>query len=156
MPVTYIGIGSNLGNREENCQKAIALLIEKNIKITKRSSLYETEPWGVKEQPGFINMALEIETDLEPGILLKTIKEIENSMGRLEGMRWGPRIIDLDILLYDDLILKTHDLEIPHPGIKDREFVLKPLSEIAPDKIHPVLKKNIKSLLLEFLQSAHI
>ena len=154
MPVTYIGIGSNLGNREENCQKAIALLIEKNIKITKRSSLYETEPWGVKEQPRFINMALEIETNLEPGILLKTIKEIENSMGRLEGMRWGPRIIDLDILLYDDLILKTHDLEIPHPGIKDREFVLKPLSEIAPDKIHPILKKSIKTLLIEILESS--
>ncbi len=154
MPVTYIGICSNLGNREENCQKAIALLIEKNIKITKRSSLYETEPWGVKEQPGFINMALEIETNLEPGILLKTIKEIENSMGRLEGMRWGPRIIDLDILLYDDLILKTHDLEIPHPGIKDREFVLKPLSEIAPDKIHPIFKKSIKTLLIEILESS--
>ena len=154
MPVTYIGIGSNLGNREENCQKAIALLIEKNIMITKRSSLYETEPWGVKEQPGFINMALEIETNLEPGILLRTIKEIENSMGRLEGMRWGPRIIDLDILLYDDLILKTHDLEIPHPGIKDREFILKPLSEIAPDKIHPILKKSIKTLLIEILESS--
>ena len=152
MPIAYIGIGSNLGNREENCQKAIALLIEKNIEITKHSSLYETEPLGVKEQPGFINMALEIETNLEPGILLRTIKEIENSMGRLEGMRWGPRIIDLDILLYDDLILKTHDLEIPHPGIKDREFVLKPLSEIAPDKIHPIFKKSIETLLIELLE----
>ncbi len=155
MPIAYIGIGSNLGNREENCQKAIALLIEKNIKITKHSSLYETEPLGVKEQPGFINMALEIETNLEPGILLRTIKEIENSMGRLEGMRWGPRIIDLDILLYDDLILKTHDLEIPHPGIKDREFVLKPLSEIAPDKIHPIFKKSIETLLIELLESSN-
>jgi len=76
-------------------------------------------------------------------------------MGRLEGMRWGPRIIDLDILLYDDLILKTHDLEIPHPGIKDREFVLKPLSEIAPDKIHPIFKKSIKTLLIELLESSN-
>ena len=107
---------------------------------------------GVKEQPKFINMAVEIETNLEPGVLLKTIKEIESSMGRRKGMRWGPRVIDLDILLYDDLILKTHELEIPHPGIKDREFVLKPLSEIAPDKIHPVLKKSINDLLLELFQ----
>ena len=154
MPIVYIGIGSNLGNREENCQKAIALLIEKNIKITKRSSLYETEPWGAKEQPGFINMAVEIETNLEPGVLLKTIKEIESSMGRRKGMRWGPRVIDLDILLYDEHVIKTHELEIPHPGIKDREFVLKPLSEIAPDKIHPIFKKSIKTLLIELLKSS--
>ena len=154
MSIAYIGIGSNLGNREENCQKAIALLIKKNIKITKRSSLYEIEPWGVKEQPRFINMAVEIETNLEPAELLKVIKEIENSMGRREGIRWGPRVIDLDVLLYDDLILKTGELEIPHPAIKDREFVLKPLSEIAPDKIHPILKKSIKTLLIELLESS--
>ena len=154
MSIAYIGIGSNLGNREENCQKAIALLIEKNINITKRSSLYEIEAWGVKEQPRFINMAVEIETNLEPAELLKVIKEIENSMGRRKGIRWGPRVIDLDVLLYDDLILKTHDLEIPHPGIKDREFVLKPLSEIAPDKIHPIFKKSIKTLLIELLESS--
>ena len=154
MSIAYIGIGSNLGNREENCQKAIALLIEKNIKITKRSSLYEIEAWGVKEQPRFINMAVEIETNLEPAELLKVIKEIENSMGRREGIRWGPRVIDLDVLLYDDLILKTGELEIPHPAIKDREFVLKPLSEIAPDKIHPILKKSIKTLLIELFESS--
>lgn len=154
MPIAYIGIGSNIGNREENCQKAIALLIKKNIKITKRSSLYEIEPWGVKEQPRFINMAVEIETNLGPGVLLKTIKEIESSMGRRKGMRWGPRVIDLDILLYDEHVIKTRELEIPHPGIKDREFVLKPLSEIAPDKIHPVFKKSIKTLLIELLKSS--
>ena len=154
MSIAYIGIGSNLGNREENSQKAIALLIEKNIKITKRSSLYEIEAWGVKEQPRFINMAVEIETNLEPAELLKVIKEIENSMGRREGIRWGPRVIDLDVLLYDDLILKTGELEIPHPAIKDREFVLKPLSEIAPDKIHPILKKSIKTLLIELFESS--
>ncbi|MDP3296892.1 MAG: 2-amino-4-hydroxy-6-hydroxymethyldihydropteridine diphosphokinase [Thermodesulfovibrionia bacterium] len=154
MPVTYIGIGSNLGNREENCQKAIALLIEKNIKITKRSSLYETEPSGVKDQRKFINMAVETETVLTPEELLKTLKAIEIERGRQKDIHWGPRIIDLDILLYDDLILKTHDLEIPHPGIKDREFVLKPLSEIAPEKIHPVFKKSIKTLLIEILESS--
>ncbi len=149
MSIAYIGIGSNLGNREENCRKAITLLTGKSIKILKCSSLYETEPWGVKEQPEFINMAVEIETHMEPLELLRAIKEIENGMGRREGLRWGPRVMDLDILLYDDLILRTQELEIPHPRLRDREFVLKPLSEIAPDKIHPLFKKSIKNLLSE-------
>lgn len=147
MFIAYIGIGSNLGNREENCEKAIYLLEQKGIKVTKRSSFYETEPWGVKEQPKFINMAVEIETYLKPEELLRTIKEIENEIGRRSSTRWGPRIIDLDILFYNDLILRTPELEIPHPLIHERDFVLKPLSEIAPDKIHPVLKKTIKELL---------
>jgi 2-amino-4-hydroxy-6-hydroxymethyldihydropteridine diphosphokinase len=149
MVIAYIGIGSNLGNREENCKKAITLLEQKGVKVTKRSSIYETEPWGIKEQPKFINMVVEVETHLKPEDLLKTIKGVEIALGRRENMRWGPRIIDLDILLYNDLILKTHDLEIPHPGTKDREFVLRPLAEIAPDKMHPVLKKSIRELLDE-------
>ncbi len=154
MAIAYIGIGSNLGNRKENCEKAVNLLSQKGIKVLKRSSFYETEPWGVKEQPKFINAALEVETDLEPEELLKTIKGIESDLGRGSVIRWGPRLIDLDILLYNDLVVKTNNLEIPHPGVKNREFVLKPLSEIAPDKIHPVLKKSIESLLLECLESS--
>lgn len=154
MPIVYIGIGSNLGNREENCEKAVTLLTRKGIKVIKRSSFYETEPWGVREQPKFINMAVEAETRLEPEELLKTIKEIESNLGRRESIRWGPRTIDLDILLYNDLTVKTQDLKIPHPHIKDREFILKPLSEIAPDKIPPAFKKSIKTLLLEFLNSS--
>ena len=149
MAIVYIGIGSNLGNREENCEKAINLLSQKGIEVLKRSSFYETEPRGVKEQPKFINAALEVETDLEPEELLKTIKGIETDLGRVSGIRWGPRLIDLDILLYDDLTVKTDNLEIPHPGVKDRDFVLIPLSDIAPDKVHPVLKKSIKELLSE-------
>lgn len=154
MPTAYIGIGSNLGNREENCEKAIKLLEAGNIRIKKRSSMIETEPWGVEDQPKFINMAAEIETDLEPEELLSLLKGIEFKIGRRPEERWGPREIDLDILLYDDLVLKTPELEIPHPNIEKRGFVLKPLSEIAPEKIHPILKKSIKDLFLQFLRNS--
>lgn len=154
MPTAYIGIGSNLGNREENCEKAIKLLEGNNIKVTKRSSMIETEPWGVEDQPKFINMAVTIETGFKSEELLRVLKKIEDEIGRSPAERWGPRIIDLDILLYDDLIIKTPELEIPHPHIEEREFVLKPLSEIAPEKIHPVLKKSIKELFLQFLQNS--
>ena len=111
--------------------------------------MIETEPWGVRDQPKFINMAAKMETSLGPEKLLNILKKIEVEMGRIPTIRWGPRVIDLDILFYDDLIMKTPDLEIPHPGIKDREFVLRPLAEIAPDKVHPVLKKSVKELLGE-------
>jgi 2-amino-4-hydroxy-6-hydroxymethyldihydropteridine diphosphokinase len=154
MPTVYIGIGSNLGEREENCERAIRLLIKNGITVTKRSSMIETEPWGMKEQPKFINMAVEIQTSLKPDELLHLLKNIEGEAGRSATTRWGPRIIDLDILLYNDLIMKTPELEIPHSGIKEREFVLKPLAEIAPDKVHPVLKKTIKELFLQYPRSS--
>ena len=154
MPTAYIGIGSNLGDREENCERAIKLLEAGKINVIKRSSMIETEPWGVEDQPKFINMAVEIETNLEPEELLSLLKKIEFEIGRSPAERWRPRIIDLDILLYNDFILKTQELEIPHSHIAEREFVLKPLAEIAPDKIHPVLKKSIKDLLLQFPQSS--
>ncbi len=147
MPTAYIGIGSNLGNREENCEKSIQLIEEySGIKVTKHSSMSETEPWGIKDQPKFINMAIEIVTDLEPEALLSLLKKIEKASGRTPEVKWGPRVIDLDILFYDDLVLKTPGLEIPHPEICKRDFVLKPLKEIAPDKVHPVLKKTIREL----------
>jgi len=149
MPTVYIGIGSNLGDREDNCERAIKLLIDNEITVTKRSSMAETEPWGVKEQPDFINMAVEIKTGLTPEELLSLLKNIEVDVGRLPTSHWGPRIIDLDILFYDDVVMDTPELQIPHPGISEREFVLKPLAEIAPDKMHPVLKKSIKELLSE-------
>lgn len=150
MSIAFIGIGSNLGNREENCNKAIELLMESGVKVSRRSSNIETEPWGVKVQPKFINIAVEIETGVEPKELLRLLKKIESEMGRLTTFRWGPRVIDLDILFYDDLVIKTPDLEIPHPGIKDRDFVLRPLAEIAPDLVHPILKKSIKELFLDY------
>ena len=149
MAIVYIGIGSNLGDRHRNCLRAIELLRQNGLFITKQSSMHETEPWGVTEQPEFVNMAVEVVTDLSPKKLLEMIKKIEKDMGRQDTIKWGPRIIDLDILLYDNIILKTDFLTIPHPLMHEREFVLGPLSEIAGDFIHPVLKKSIADLFKE-------
>ncbi len=149
MAIVYIGIGSNLGNREDNCKKAIGLLRESGITVTRMSSMIETEPWGVTEQQKFVNAAVEAQTDLGPEELLAAFKKIESDMGRLPSAKWGPRLVDLDILFYDDMVMKAEDLEIPHRYIKERDFVLKPLVEIAPEKIHPVLNKTVKQLLDE-------
>jgi 2-amino-4-hydroxy-6-hydroxymethyldihydropteridine diphosphokinase len=149
MAAVYLGIGSNLGDKRANCLRAVELLRSRGILVTKESALYETEPWGLKDQPGFINMAVAAETDLTPHDLLNSLKEIERKMGRDEGVRWGPRLIDLDILLYDDLILTTDTLTVPHPHLHEREFALKPLAEIASEVIHPVKLKTIAALLRE-------
>jgi 2-amino-4-hydroxy-6-hydroxymethyldihydropteridine diphosphokinase len=149
MAKAFIGIGSNLGNRVEHCDNAIKLLETGGISVLKRSVMIETKPWGVTDQPEFINMVIEIETDLPPDALLALLKKTERAVGRTETVRWGPRVIDLDILLYGDSVLKTPQLEIPHPRISEREFVLRPLAEIAPDTIHPVMKKSIRTLLKE-------
>ena len=146
MATVHIGIGSNMGERRESVFKALEALKQKGVHVTKVSSLYETEPWGVKEQPAFINMALEGETDLLPGELLAALKDIEREMGRDSVMRWGPRIIDLDVLFYDDIILERDDFRVPHPLLHERSFVLDPLCDIAPDKEHPVLKKSVRQL----------
>jgi 2-amino-4-hydroxy-6-hydroxymethyldihydropteridine diphosphokinase len=147
MAIAYIGIGSNLGNRQKNCSRAIEMLETRGIVVKKRSSMYETKPRGVADQPQFINMALEVETGLEPYDLLRTLKDIERALGRRETSKWGPRIIDLDILLFNDLFLRDNSLQIPHPLMHERDFVLKPLCEIAPDKIHPLLKVRMCDLL---------
>ncbi len=149
MHTAHIGIGSNLGPREESCLNAIRLLSDRGITVRKQSSMYETEPWGVKDQPRFVNMAIEIATDKTPLELLRSLKDIEKGLGRAETAKWGPRVIDLDILFYDDLVTDEQGLQIPHPHMHEREFVLRPLAEIAPDKVHPVLKKTIRELLTE-------
>lgn len=147
MSVVYLGLGSNIGNRKDNCLMAISLLEENGLKITKRSAMHETEPWGVRDQPGFINMVVETKTDIVPRELLALIKKIEYDMGRRPAKKWGPRVIDIDILLYDDLIMREDDLSIPHPLMHERAFVLKPLSEVAPERMHPVLRKTVRQLL---------
>jgi 2-amino-4-hydroxy-6-hydroxymethyldihydropteridine diphosphokinase len=153
MSTVYIGIGSNLGDREKNCIRALELLERKGIPVKKRSSLYETEPWGAKDQPLFINMAVEIETALSPPELLNMIKETEKEIGRKPSSRWGPRIIDLDILLFNSTVVEDDSIRIPHPLMHERDFVLKPLSEIAPDAEHPLLHKSIRELLLQLEQT---
>jgi len=149
MAIAHIGIGSNLGKREENCLRSMDFLAEEGILIRKRSALYETEPWGVRDQPGFVNAAVEVETDRGPQELLDVLKKIERTMGRTVTRRWGPRVIDLDILFYDDLVIDTPGLHIPHPLLHEREFVLRPLSDIAAGKIHPLLQRTIRELLAE-------
>ncbi len=146
MSTVYVGIGSNLGERQGNCFCAIDLLEKKGIIIKNKSSIYETEPWGVKDQPPFLNMVIKVETDLQPSQLLEVLKTVEKEVGREESYKWGPRVIDLDILLFDDIVVQEDSLTIPHPLMHERDFVLRPLLEIAPDVIHPVLKMSIGQL----------
>ncbi len=147
MNTVYLVLGSNVGNRADNIQDAIEELKNRGLTILKKSSLYNTAPWGYIEQSDFLNMALKCSTNLCPYSLLKEIKDIEKKMGRKETIRYGPRIIDIDIIFYNNLILKSEQLTIPHPIMHKREFVLKPLCEIAPDFIHPELKLSVKQLL---------
>lgn len=147
MANVYLGLGSNLGDREENLEKSIEALNNfEEIDVTTRSSILETEPYGKTDQPEFMNMCVEINTRMSPLSLLETVLGIEHSLGRVREEVWGPRIIDIDILLYEDLELELDDLSIPHKEMHLRSFVLEPLSEIAPDAKHPTLNKRVAEL----------
>lgn len=131
---SYLSLGSNLGNREVYLRKAVeALSALPQTCLRAVSSIYETPPWGLIEQPAFLNLCVEISTDLTPHMLLMSCLDIEKKAGRERDIRWGPRVLDIDILIYDNLELNEHGLTLPHPSMLERAFVLKPLVEIAPD-----------------------
>lgn len=144
----FLGLGSNLGDREQFIERAIALLSKTSgIELMGKASLYEAEPVGYEDQPWFLNTVIEIRTRLSPKDLLARLHEIECQLGRQPGERWGPREIDLDILLYGERVMDELDLMIPHPELHKRRFVLLPFVEIAPRVIHPQLAKTMEQLL---------
>jgi len=145
MKQVFLGLGTNLGHREQNLEQAREAL--KNFSVLKRaSSIYETDAWGYEDQPQFLNQVLEIETDFSPYKLLCRIKKIEKEIGRVKSFRWGPRLIDIDILFYDQGIIRLPFLTIPHKSLHERAFVLVPLAEIAPDYKHPAFRLTITEL----------
>ena len=148
MVQAYLGLGSNIGDRKQQLLKAIDLIGNiKGIKVTKQSSIYETAPIGYTDQPNFLNLCLEIETELSPQQLLKHCLDIEQQLHRVREIRWGPRTLDIDILLYSDDIIETDNLSVPHPRMQERAFVLIPLNDIASDKQDPRLNQKIRDLV---------
>jgi 2-amino-4-hydroxy-6-hydroxymethyldihydropteridine diphosphokinase len=146
--IVYLALGSNLDNRAANLKNAIGSLAPQ-MKVRKKSPVYETPPWGFRDQPAFLNQVVMVETYLEPEALLGHVKRLETALGRVPNFQNGPRLIDIDILFYDDLVLDLQPLVIPHPRLHERAFVLVPLNDIAPDLIHPVLGKPVSELLLD-------
>jgi 2-amino-4-hydroxy-6-hydroxymethyldihydropteridine diphosphokinase len=157
MKKVFLGLGTNLGDREANLKTAVESIIENIGPVVLLSSVYETEPWGFRSENLFLNMVAEVETKLKPSGLLGRMLMIEAKMGRFRsGKEYSSRIIDLDILLYGEEIMYSKSLVIPHPKLHERRFVLVPLCEIAPDLVHPVLKKDIKTLLKECMDNGKI
>lgn len=146
--IVYLALGSNLGSRLANLKNAVSNLTPQ-MNVRKKSPVYETPPWGFKEQSAFLNQVVMAETYLEPEALLGHLKRLEIALGREPSFQNGPRLIDIDILFYDDVIIDSPPLVIPHPRLHQRAFVLVPLNDIAPDLVHPVLGKPVSELLLD-------
>ncbi|NBB21229.1 2-amino-4-hydroxy-6-hydroxymethyldihydropteridine diphosphokinase [Runella sp. CRIBMP] len=152
----FLLLGANLGEREATLAKAMDLISERIAPVTLQSHLYETAPWGVTDQPAFLNQVISIKTVLTPEELLSQTLEIEKQLGRERRLRWGARVIDIDMLYYSDLILDTENLHLPHPRLHQRRFTLVPLVEIAPDFVHPVLHKTNQELLNECTDDSQV
>jgi 2-amino-4-hydroxy-6-hydroxymethyldihydropteridine diphosphokinase len=144
--IVYLALGTNMGNRLANLKTAISNF-SPQMNVKKKSSVFETPPWGFTEQAPFLNQVVEVETYLEPEALLRHLKRLEIVLGRVPNFQNGPRLIDIDILFFDDEIIDTESIAVPHPRLHKRAFVLVPLAEIAPDLIHPVLRKPVIELL---------
>lgn len=154
--IYFLGLGSNLGNRANNLAAAARLLCENGIEVVRASSVYETEPVDVPDQPWFLNQVLEVRSSLDPHALLELSKSIEIGLKRVPTAAKGPRTIDIDILLAGDRIIDTPELVVPHPRLARRNFVLVPFSEIAPEVRHPVLGKTIRALALESSDASRV
>lgn len=146
MTEIFLALGSNLGDRAANLEAAIAAL-PPDVDVLARSPVYETDPRYVTDQPRFLNMALRGETTLDPAALLRRLKQIEAALGRTPTVRFGPRVIDLDILFYGDELVETPDLMVPHPSMQERAFVLRPLADLAPAKRHPATGRTVAEML---------
>lgn len=153
MNTSYLLTGANLGNREQGLAKARELIAEQCGNISRVSSLYETAAWGNEDQPAFLNQAIELQTSLNARQLIRKILKVEKQMGRVRTEKYAPRVIDIDILFYNNEKHNYHFLKVPHPELQNRRFALLPLSEIAGDLIHPVLNKSINKLLAECIDT---
>lgn len=149
MKITYLLIGSNEGNRMQWLKEAIKQIGDKCGAIEQQSSIYQTAAWGLEDQPDFLNMALEVHTNLNTLELLKSINTIEGNLGRQRKVKWGQRTLDIDILFYNQETINTPNLIVPHPRLEERRFALLPLNEIAPNMVHPISKKTVSQLLAE-------
>lgn len=144
--IAYLALGTNMGNRLSNLKAAIGNL-SPQMSVKKKSNIYETPPWGFIDQSAFLNQVVKVETYLQPEALLAHLKRLETALGRVPNFQNGPRLIDIDILFFDDQVIDTPPLVIPHPRLYERAFVLVPLSDVAPDFVHPILQRSIIELL---------
>ena len=144
--IVYLALGSNMGNRLSNL-KAAVLNLTPQMTVKQKSSVYETPPWGFTEQDAFLNQVVKVTTYLEPEPLLRHLKRMETALGRVPNFQNGPRVIDIDILFFDKMIINTPPLVVPHPRLHERAFVLVPLAEVEPDFIHPILQRPINKIL---------
>jgi 2-amino-4-hydroxy-6-hydroxymethyldihydropteridine diphosphokinase len=156
MAKIYLSLGSNLRDRQENIRQALELLEHKGVRILQVSSFYETEPLYIVDQPWFLNVAAEVQSELAPQSFFELLQQVELSLGRERKVRFGPRTIDIDILFYGNELFDHSALQIPHPRLQERKFVLVPMAELAPDFIHPVLKKSMSELLKKCSDSSKI